>query len=355
VPPDPITTTNQAFYKDTWGPCATCSGGDIWSVPALDPRTGIIYFGTRNPYPVFDPSQRSPNPSDTNLFTDSIIALNASSGQMEWYYQAVPGDVHDWDMGMPVQLFNTTVNGRTSEVVGAGGKNGYYYMLDAADGNLLYKVKVGIHLNANALPKPEGAVVYPGAFGGINTYSSYSPETNMIYTMAYNKPNNYTLTDSGIEFDNVGTVQPNSTLYAVNASNGTIIWAVDFPGWGGGVSSSNSLVFTSSGNGTFYSLDAWTGNVLWKYTYNIGSKFDLWNWGPPSVADGKLFAAVLAPNGGVLCFSLQKTEPALQATSVPVLTDDGVLTTLESQAQLVLLVSCAASLNLRGKFLVDNI
>jgi len=313
TPPDPITQSNQAAYGNSWGVCSNCSGGDVWNVPAVDPRTGIIYFQTGNPYPDSDSSQRSPNPTYTNLYTNSIIALDTSTWQMVWYYQCVPDDVHDWDRGMPVQLFNTTINGVPTEVVGAGGKDGYYDVLNAATGALAYKVQVGIHSNDNAPPTPQGVIVYPGNDGGINSYSTYDNQTNMIYTMAYNEPENFTLTSNGAERTSVKGVVNNSTIYAIDASTGAVVWSINFTpgrdqtlggpftGFGGGVSSSEGIVFTSGGNRTFYALNAATGSVLWKYALPPNS-VDLWNWGPASIVDGLMIETLGGATGGVMAF-----------------------------------------------------
>jgi glucose dehydrogenase len=97
VPIDPIkSSTNQAAYHDSWGTNGTsgctCSGGAVWNVPAVDPSTGIIYFGTGNPSPDSSPSDSARTPVYpcsvyTNLYTDCIIALNSKNGNMVWFFR----------------------------------------------------------------------------------------------------------------------------------------------------------------------------------------------------------------------------------------------------------------------------
>jgi len=219
---------------------------------------------------------------------------------------------------MPVQLFNTTINGVPTKVVGAGGKDGYYYELNAANGNLIYKVKVGLHYNEAASPTRQGVIVYPGGAGGeesgINSYSSYDLQTNMIYTMAYNLPDNYSLSPTGPVFSAVAGVAHNSTLYAIDASTGSVAWSINFPGFGGGVSSTNGIVFTSTGNSTYYALSALSGAVLWKYTPSLPT-LEFWNWGPPSVVDGKVFEVYGGKSGGVLAFSPQPSTTTTSSKS----------------------------------------
>ena len=321
VPASPVDTSNQGFYKNSWGACTYCGGGDLWSIPAVDPSSGVIYFGTGDASPSFNASQRSPSQSYPDLYTDCIIALNATNGNMIWYYQTVPADVHNWDPGMPVQLFNTTINGAKTLVVGEGSKSGFYYELDAKNGTLLHETELGIHLNDNEAPKPSGSIVYPGTFGGVNTFSSFDPTTNMIYTMTYNWATNYTsgpitLNGQGGVDNVVPGTTINSTLYAIDASTGSVVWSVTLPGLGGGVSSTNDLVFTSDGQSNFYAYNASSGARAWSYNNGRGNFNDgLANWGPPSVVDGMLFETSVANDGGVFAFRPQSSSSLSSTTS----------------------------------------
>ena len=318
VPPSPMTSTNQDFYKKTWGKCTYCGGGNNWNVPAVDPGTGIIYFGTGNPAPYFNASQRSPSREYLNLYANSVIALNVTNGQMIWYYQEVAGDVHDWDAGMPVQFFNTTINGVQTKAVGSAGKNGYYYLLNAATGALIWSAKLGIHLNEDKPPTPQGQIVYPGSAGGSTTYYSYNPLTNSIYVMILNNAGRYVSGPIGLDGSaggDYGTGTPaNSTLYALNASTGQINWSKNFSGFAGGVSSSNNLVFTADRSGNYYALDARTGAQLWKYSSGKSSPFFA-NWGPASVTDGLLFVTSFTTNGGVMAFAPELGHTFVEVTT----------------------------------------
>ena len=316
VPPSPITATNQQGYLNpdgslSWATNGTfgciCGGGAVWNVPAVDPQTGVIYFGTGNPFPTGTAATiRSPSPKFSNLYSDSVLAVNSTNGNLVWYFQELPGDLKDHDQGMPIQLFTTTINGLPTEVVGAGGKAGYYYELDAKSGALIHKISVGIHLNE--LGTSPG-IIYPGAGqGGINTFSSYNPTTNMIYTEANNNP------------DGCGSSCPpaNSTLYGINASTGTIVWTFNMASLAPGVSSTNSIVFTSS-NHFFYGLNALTGAVLWKFSESSGGSIAPWfSWGPPSVTDGEVFFTTLgtSTSGGLEALSLQSISKTLVNVSI---------------------------------------
>jgi hypothetical protein len=263
VPKAKITSTDQAFYKNSWGTNGTngcmCGGGAVWNVPAVDQKTGIIYFGTGNP----SPGQNSvkirtpvyPSTKYTNLYTDSIIALKSTSGKMILFFQMVQGDQRDYDQGMPVQLFTTTIHGVRTQVIGAGSKIGDYFVVNAKTGAFVYKVKVGIHENENST---QGAVkassIYPGMDGGMDSFSAYNPITNMVYTTAYNEPESCSISA-------LTGCPRNATFYAINASTGSIAWSrfMRGPGLGGGASTTNDIVFTADGTNTFYALKASNG------------------------------------------------------------------------------------------------
>lgn len=318
VPPLPTTAKNQGKYGNTWGTNGTegcyCGGAMVWNVPAVDPSTGIIYFGTGNPYPADDPFARAPKQSDVNLYADSVIALKATTGKLVWYFQEIPAGYYDWDQGMPIQLFSTVISGVSTKVVGVGGKAGIYFELDAATGAEIYHLPLGIHLNDD-IPAGDvnstGFTIYPGGGGGINTFSSYSPLTGMVYSMARNKPDHCRLT-GGLVRCPPENVPLNSTLYAIDASTGAVSWSTNIAGLGGGVSGAADLIFYSDGNHTFYAADAETGAILWQYKDSTGSPY-FWSWGPPSIVGGLVlwttFGTSSSP-GHLIAFKLAGGGPS---------------------------------------------
>jgi alcohol dehydrogenase (cytochrome c) len=300
VPAGLVTSSDQAFYHNSWGTNSSkgcyCGGGTVWNVPAVDPHTGIIYFGTGNPYPVDDPFVREPNANDTNLYVESVIALDSNNGKMVWYHQELKPEYMDWDQGMPVQLFNTTIGGARTEVVGVGGKAGIYFELDARTGALIYKIPVGVHLNDN-IPYNQvnstGFVLYPSFdSGGINTFSSYNFLTNLIYTEVTNEASRCSLASGLIECVDVSAPSANETLYAIDASTGTVKFSINLPGKvtyvTGGVSSADNLIFYADANHDFYAANAMNGKVVWKYHDPTGYS-SRWSWGPPAIVDGLVF------------------------------------------------------------------
>jgi outer membrane protein assembly factor BamB len=117
----------------------TSPGNGVWSSVVVDPDSDAIYFGTGNPYG----NATYVLSSTPDLYSDSLIALNATNGKLIWYNQVVPADVQDRDFGATPNLFNYTSKGVQYAAVGLGSKGGYYYIFDRASGKLLAKVALG--------------------------------------------------------------------------------------------------------------------------------------------------------------------------------------------------------------------
>jgi outer membrane protein assembly factor BamB len=202
-------------------------------------------------------------------------------------------------------LFTTTIHGVSTEVVGAGEKVGYFFVVSDKNGSLWYKTEIGIHENTNSsagvYPDTQ---IYPGSDGGVDTFSAYNPIYNLIFTSASNEPSDC----------NDGTTCPvvrYATFYAINASTGAIVWSRFLPGpdMGGGASTTNSLVFTSDGNHNFYALNASNGAVMYNRNDPSGGNAGVayWSWGAPSIINGKLFVTTMGSS----------TNGLLEAWAIP--------------------------------------
>jgi alcohol dehydrogenase (cytochrome c) len=108
-------------------------GGGVWQTASYDPATNLVYYGTGDAFPSFDPEFR---PGD-NLFTASTIALDADTGKIVWYFQETPNEHWDFDTPSPKMLYEVNINGENRKVVAAFSRNGYYYTLDRANGQFL--------------------------------------------------------------------------------------------------------------------------------------------------------------------------------------------------------------------------
>jgi outer membrane protein assembly factor BamB len=248
------------------------SGGGLWYTPAFDGH-GSMYIGTANPAPFpgtedFPWGASRPGP---NLYTDSLVKLNAKTGKLDWYYQQTPHDIYDWDLQDPPILM--TVGGH-HEVIGVG-KGGVVVAVDAATGRPLWKRPVGTHnghdkdnlyamkgeLSKLKLP----VTVYPGQLGGViapmasNGSTVFVPVVNHPATMQ-------TQTEIGESGSTTGE------LVAVDAATGAIKWDQKLPGPAfGAVTVVNDLVFATTFEGSVYAFAAATGNLVWQKQLPAGT------------------------------------------------------------------------------------
>ena len=261
--------------SETWPKDKPKVGGGVYSSFALDTDTGMLYSPTGNPGPDFVASYR---PGD-NLYTSSVVMLDARTGALRGYHQLVKNDFHDWDLAASPILF-TSQAGR--KMVAVAGKNGYLYGLDRDLKNVRFSVPVTRIENVDAPLTKEGTRFLPGAQGGTNWYGpTYSPQVNAIYvptidwatTIKLGGPESLTL-KPGTPFlgssNAFGDQDPISQrlghVTAVDADSGKVLWNYDAdtsmvasvtPTAGG-------LVLTGDTKGNFIAFDAKDGKVLLK-------------------------------------------------------------------------------------------
>jgi outer membrane protein assembly factor BamB len=248
------------------------SGGGVWYSPAFDEH-GSMYIGTANPAPFpgtskFPWGSSRPGP---NLYTDSIVKLDARTGKLEWYYQLTPHDLYDWDLQDPPILAN--VEGR--QVVLGAGKSGFVVALDAATGKLLWKRAVGLH-NGHTLDSvhamkheysklhlPE--TVYPGLLGGVIAPMATNGTT--VFVPVVNNP---------VSLSNQTEPQePGPALgemVALDIATGAVKWHRKFNSAAfGSATAVNDLVFATTFEGKVYALAASTGAIVWEKKMPAGT------------------------------------------------------------------------------------
>lgn len=292
---------DSARYADAW----QHGGGSMWMTPAYDPETKTLYVGIGNPSPDLDGSIR---PGD-NLWTESIVALDAATGRFKWGYQTVPHDVWDLDAVSPPVI--TMVAGRKAVV--HAGKTGWVYVLDAATGRLIRRSDAFVpQENMFALPTAEGTRMLPGANGGQEwSPITVNPELQYAYTVGLHQPMHYKTHYApyergrlwlGSAFVAIPGEPQWGNVSAINLQTGKIAWQVktEQPMIGGATATAGGLVFTGEGNGWFKAYDARTGTVLWKFYCGAGVN------AAPSVfqVDGEQFIAVAAGGNFQLGFPL---------------------------------------------------
>jgi outer membrane protein assembly factor BamB len=261
----------QEVPKDLWSKAHTTinSGGGQWDPPAFD-ANGDLYLGVSNPAPFpgakglpFGSSRPGPN-----LYTDSIVKVNHSTGKVVWHYQLTPHDINDWDLQNSPVL--TTANGK-GLVIDAG-KGGIVVAVDQNTGTLLWKTPVGTHnghdhdgLLTAAQQKAKlkfPLKVFPGALGGVE--SQLASDGTNVYAAVNNLASTYTNnTEAGMKFEtpfNKGT----GDFVALDQATGKIVWDHKFKQSPYGAASlTNDVVFTTTYDGTLWALSTKTGKVLW--------------------------------------------------------------------------------------------
>lgn len=292
-------TDPKTFEGDSW----KTGGGMVWTTPAIDTERNLVIFSTGNPNPDLNGTSRKGD----NLYTDSIVALDASTGKIKWHYQEVKHDVWDYDAVSNVVLFDAKdENGKTVPVAAEAGKAGWLFEVNRDTGELIRKSEPLVKMSDNMFTTPtsEGVKMLPGANGGAEwSPPAYSPDTNLFYVMEMNQLMTFTTSDAttipgqlrlGSTFKNVkgdASVQ-NGVLDAVDVNTGKIAWAYDAPQpmIGGVLATAGNLVFTGEGNGWFDAFNAETGETVWRYNLGAGV-----NAPPISYqVDGRQYIAVAA-------------------------------------------------------------
>jgi outer membrane protein assembly factor BamB len=250
--------------KNLWGNPAVNSGGGAWYPPAIDTRRGIVYWGVANPAPFVGTTQY-PNGSSrpgANLYTDSLVALSATTGKLLWYHQAFPHDLYDRDqvqaMLVPVRR---AVDGSHQVVISAG-KGGYVLGLNPLNGHRLWKTAVGIHRSGD-LPELTGpTTILPGTYGGVLTPPASAD--GLVYAATLNAPSTLAPDQTAYFGGKVGTMD--GDVVAMSARTGKIAWDTKVPGDPtGGVTIVNNLVLTATYQGKVLALNRSTGAVVWSY------------------------------------------------------------------------------------------
>lgn len=283
-------------YRDNW----KIGGGSVWMTPSFDPQRNELYMGVGNPAPDLDGSVR---PGD-NLYTECLIALDADTGRLKYYYQYIPHDVWDLDATSPMTLFDARdASGRMVPAVGHAGKTGWYYVHDRATGKLIRKSQPFVpQENMFAQPTAQGTRMLPGANGGSEwSPTAFSPKTRNVYVLGLHQPMHYITKSSPLEkgklwlgsaFVAIPGEEQWGTFSAINVDTGKITWQAktEQPMIGGALATAGGVVFVGEANGMFKAYDDATGRVLWQFQAGAGV-----NAAPMTFeVDGEQFVAVAA-------------------------------------------------------------
>src|SRR5436190_4012980 len=295
--PGPGEPGHDSWSGDSW----EHGGASVWTTGSYDPESNLTYWGVGNPGPDFNSAQREGD----NLYSDSVVALDADTGRLKWHFQFTPNDPYDYDSTQVPVLVDANWNGSPRKLMLWGNRNGFFYVLDRATGRFLLgreftKVNWASGLNPTTgrpiiTPQPPGQPTFPGPAGATNWYSpSYSPRTGLFYLSAwenystvfaegarttYKEGQNFT---GGNLTQTPGTAAmpllgrgiintwheggPRGVVLAIDPATGTRKCAFEMHDvtTSGILTTASDLLFTGGREGYFQALDARDGTLLWK-------------------------------------------------------------------------------------------
>ena len=280
--PEPNQPGGQTWSGDSW----KTGGAPTWVTGSYDAEQNLIIWGTGNPAPDWNGDSRQGD----NLYSDSAIALDADTGELKWFFQFVPHDVHDWDATQIPVLVDEQWLGRPRKLVYWAHRAGFYYVLDRQTGKFLLGKPFakqtwarGLDENGrpirlpNTEPTLEGTYLWPGVQGATNWYSpSYNPLTKLFYLSVWENRSVYRKGEEeyspGNRFHGSSPLVElpddpgHGAIRALNPKTGDRVWEYKLhtKPWAGVLSTAGKLVFGGSDEGHFFALDAETGKGLWR-------------------------------------------------------------------------------------------
>ena len=298
--PGPGEPGHDSWEGDDW----EHGGAPVWITGSFDPDLNLTYWGVGNPGPDWNAGQR---PGD-NLYSDSVIALDADTGELTWHFQFTPNDGYDYDSVQVPVLADMVWRGEVKQLMMWANRNGYFYVLDRTNGEFLegkpyVRVNWSSGLDENGrpipTPQPEGMPTYPGNQGGTNWYPpSYNPNTGLFYFSAWeNYATIYRAEESeyvpgqaflgggfsvlapspGAPTIGIGRTNPinnwtdevgYASLKAMDPQTGEQVWSYNQfdVSDSGMLTTTTDVLFTGGREGYFHAIDAESGELLW----NVG-------------------------------------------------------------------------------------
>lgn len=293
---------NETWLGDSW----KTGGAPTWVTGTYDPETNMVFWGTGNPWPDINNAVRAGD----NLYSNSVVALDADSGDLRWYFQTSPRDEFDHDSTSEPMIIEEMFEGEMRKMIVQVSRNGHVYALDRMNGDFLYageytrvnwaeRDERGKPVLKESMYEPADTMVFPGLYGGKNwPPASYSPDTHMLYIPTTEWGTQFirregdaragTMDLGGIpRFDTTGT----GWVVAFDMHSGEIAWQKEMPGnfnWAGTLATGGGLVFSGAPDGYVYAMNDETGEVLWKFQTGSGV------YAPPTsfTIDGKQYIGV---------------------------------------------------------------
>jgi alcohol dehydrogenase (cytochrome c) len=304
----------KSWAGDSW----KIGGTGVWVTGAYDPELNLLYYGTGNPGPDYHSDSREGD----NLYSCSLVALDADTGKLKWHYQFTPHDVHDYDSTQVPILADLTFNGQLRKTVMFANRNGFYYTLDRTNGRIIVAKPFVTTTWAKEIdaqgrpvllpghtPDEKGETTCPDLWGGTNFWPpSYDPRARMFFVNAREtcaifyayKPDYVSgerFTGGGQQRLSTPDNRPIGVLRAIDPVTAERKWEflMPTPSFAGVLTTASNLLFSGDNEGNLLALDSRTGKLLWRY--QMGA--NLHGTSPITyILDGRQF--ILVPSGTTL-------------------------------------------------------
>ena len=297
--------------------------GSTWLTGTYDAATNSLFWPVGNPCPDFNGDERQGD----NLYTDSVVALDPATGKRKWHYQFTPHDMHDWDATETPLLADMQYRGKQRQLLLQGNRNGFFYVLDRAEGKFLQATPFVRKLNwaskidesgrpvltDSFAPTEKGTEVCPSMDGATNWMSTaYNPGTGLFYLVALEKCNVFSKNGEwwkqGESFYG-GAARPvpqesaRKFVRAIRVETGEIAWEREQfgPGeaWGGLLATAGGLLFSCDESGALVALNAATGAPVWHFQMNTA-----WHASPMTFTVNRRQYIGVAAGSSIVAFAL---------------------------------------------------
>jgi alcohol dehydrogenase (cytochrome c) len=309
---------------ETWEPRESyrTGGGSTWITGSYDPELDLMYWGTGNAGP-WNPGNRKGD----NLYAASLLAMRPRTGEIVWHYQFVPNDAFDWDSLWELILADIPVDGRTRKVVMQMNRNGFLYVLDRTNGQLLSarpygRVNWATHVDmatgrpvesdiARKLRAGEPIDMWPSIRGAKNwPHAAFNPNTGLLYANTIHQYSTYQFValkpyQAGLRYQGMTNKYPEvkkgevvGHVEAIDPMTAKPRWRVplqDYQNWSALLATGGGLLFNGKSTGEFYAMDADTGQTLWEFRTSSGVNAMPITW----THKGKQYVTVLSGLGGL--------------------------------------------------------
>jgi alcohol dehydrogenase (cytochrome c) len=307
--------------SETWiGKQIEHPGAVTWMTGSYDQVADLVYWATGNPGNDMVGDERGGD----NLYSSSVVALEGKTGKLRWYYQFTPHNVWDYDAQAPSVLVDATWKGQPRKLLLHADRNGFFYVFDRLNGELLlakafvdkltWAKEIGPDkrpvVNPNQDPTTEGTRVCPSLEGATNWYStSFNPSTGLYYVQTLEDCATFTKRDvpwkagSGYMGGTWRREPGQQILRAFDIATGTPRWELSQTGpansWGGVLSTAGGVVLFGEDGGLFTAVDAKSGKRLWQWPTG-----QVWRSSPMTyMFDGKQYVAT-SVGSNIMAFGL---------------------------------------------------